>query len=124
MGAKKRRKGYCRDSPCATFEVRYNMQNKKLYLTLGIVILLIGVTAFVAGRMLNGQVGTVGLDGPNGGRVSISINEITPAPELPTTRADVTGSFVERKDNTIVVQAVSFAVGVGGVSSDAPMDEN
>ncbi|HZM20558.1 MAG TPA: hypothetical protein VFC02_02375 [Anaerolineales bacterium] len=100
------------------------MQNKKLYISFGLVILLIGIAAFVGGRMLNGTVGTVGLGGPNGGQVSISLNEITPAPELPATRADVTGQFVERKDNTIVVQAVSFAVGVGGVSGEAPMDEN
>ena len=100
------------------------MQNKRLYISFGLVILLIGIAAFVGGRMLNGTVGTVGLGGPNGGQVSISLNEITPAPELPATRADVTGQFVERKDNTIVVQAVSFAVGVGGVSGEAPMDEN
>ena len=100
------------------------MQNKKLYISFGLVILLIGIAAFVGGRMLNGTVGTVGLGGPNGGQVSISLNEITPAPELPATQPDVTGSFVERKDNTIVVQAVSFAVGVGGVSREAPMDEN
>jgi hypothetical protein len=100
------------------------MQNKKLYISLGLVILLIGVAAFVGGRMLNGSVGTVGLGGPNGGRVSISLNDITPAPELPTTKADITGLFVERKDNTLVVQAVTFSVGVGGVSNEAPMDEN
>lgn len=100
------------------------MQNKKLYISFGFVIILIGIAAFVAGRMLNGEVGTVGLGGPNGGQVSISLDDITPARELPATRADVTGSFVERKDNTIVVQAVSFTVGVGGVSGEAPMDEN
>ena len=100
------------------------MQNKKLYISFGLVILLIGVASFIAGRMINSNVRTVGLGGPNGGRVSISLNEITPAPELPATRADVTGSFVERKDNTIVVQAVSFTAGVGGVSSEVPMDEN
>jgi hypothetical protein len=100
------------------------MQNKKLYISLGITILLIGIAAFVAGRMINSNVGTVGLGGPNGGRVSISINEITPAPELPATQADVTGSFVERKDNTLVVQAVTFGTGVGGISGDSPMDEN
>jgi len=100
------------------------MQNKKLYITFGLAILLIGVAAFVGGRMLNGQIGTVGLGGPNGGRVSISLNDITPAPELPSTKADITGSFVERKDNTLIVQAVSFAVGVGGVSGESPMDEN
>ena len=100
------------------------MQNKKLYIFLGITILLVGVAAFVAGRMLTGKVGPVGLGGPNGGRVSISINDITPAPELPVTQADVTGLFVERTDNTIVVQAVTFGMGVGGVSGDSPMDEN
>ena len=95
-----------------------NMQNKKLYVSLGIAILLVGAAAFVAGRMFNGKVGIVGLGGPNGGRVSISLDDITPAPELPNARADVTGLFLERRDNTIVVQAVSFGAGVAGVSGD------
>lgn len=100
------------------------MQNKKLYILLGFAILLVGAAAFIAGRMINGNVGTVGLGGPNGGRVSISLNDITPALELPNAKADITGSFVERKDNTIIVQAVSFGVGAGGVSGDSPLDEN
>ena len=100
------------------------MQNKKLYIGFGFAILLIGIAAFVAGRMLNGEVGIVSLGGPNGGQVSISIEDITPAPELPATRADVTGSFVERKDNTLVVQAVTFGTGVGGVAADSPLGEN
>ena len=100
------------------------MQNKKLFISLGIAILLIGIAAFVGGRMLNGSIGIVRLGGPNAGQVSISINEITPAPELPATQADVTGSFVERNDNAIVVQAVTFGTGVGGVANDSPMDEN
>ena len=100
------------------------MQNKKLYITPGFAILLIGIAAFIGGRMLNGSVGNVPLGGPNGQSVFISIDEITPAPELPATKADVTGLFVERKDNTIVVQAVSFSVGVGGIAGEAPMDEN
>lgn len=100
------------------------MRNKKLYIIFGVVILLIGTAAFVAGRMLNGKVGSVGLGGPNGGRVTISMDEITPAPELPSTKADITGTFMERKDNTIVVQANSFGSGVGGVSGNSPMDEN
>jgi hypothetical protein len=100
------------------------MQNKKLYISLGIIVLVIGAAAFIAGRMINENVGTVGLGGPNGGRVSISLNDITPAPELPTTKADITGTFVERKDNTIIVRAVSFGMGVGGVSGDSPLDEN
>jgi hypothetical protein len=100
------------------------MQNKKLYISLGIAILLIGISAFVAGRMLNGEVGIVGLGGPIAGRVSISLDDITPAPELPVTKADVTGLFVERKDKTIVVHDVSFGGGVGGLSGDSPLDEN
>ena len=100
------------------------MRKTKLYVSLGVAILLIGIAAFVAGRMLNGNAGTVGLGGPNSGQVSISINDITPAPELPATPADVTGSFVERKDNAITVQAVTFGTGVGGVAADSPMDEN
>lgn len=100
------------------------MQNKKLYIGLGLAVLLIGIAAFIAGRMINSNVGIVGLGGPNGGRVSISLNEITPAPQLPTTQADVTGLFVERNDNAIVVQAVTFGTGVGGVANDSPMDEN
>jgi hypothetical protein len=100
------------------------MQNKKLYINLGLAILLVGIAAFVAGRMLNGNIGIVSLGGPNGGRVSISIDDITPAPELPATPADVTGVFVERKDNTIVMQSVSFGMGVGGISGEAPMDED
>jgi hypothetical protein len=100
------------------------MQNKKLYVILGVVLLLVGAAAFVAGRMINGKVGIVGLGGPNGGRVSISLEDITPAPELPGAKADITGLFVERKDNTVVVQAVSFGTRVGGVSGDSPLDEN
>jgi hypothetical protein len=100
------------------------MQNKRPYVILGLVILLIGVAAFTAGRMLNGRVGNVGLGGPNGGGVSISLDDITPAPQLPVTMADVTGLFIERKDNIIFVQAVTFGAGVGGVTGDSPMDEN
>jgi hypothetical protein len=100
------------------------MQNKKRYITLGAVILLVGAAAFSAGRMLNARVGTVGLGGPFGGRVSISLNDITPAPELPATRAEINGSFVERKDNTIVILAFTFDSGVGGIAGDAPLDEN
>ena len=100
------------------------MRNKRTYITLGLIVIIIGIAAFVAGRMLNANIGTVGLGGPNGERVSISIDEITPAPELPATKGDITGTFVERKDNTIIVQAVTFGQGVGGVSGDSPIDEN
>ena len=100
------------------------MKNKKLYFTLGMAILLVSIAAFVAGRMLNGNIGTVGLGGPNAGQVFISIDEITPAPELPGTRADITGMFIDRKDNTVTVQAITFGAGVGGVSNDSPVDQD
>lgn len=87
-------------------------------------ILLVGAAAFIGGMMLNGRIGPLGWGEFNPGQVSISINEITPAPQLPTIQADVTGLFVERNDNTIIVQAVTFGMGVGGVANDSPMDEN
>jgi hypothetical protein len=100
------------------------MQNKRVYFILGVVIILVSAAAFIAGRMISGNVGTVRLGGPYGGRVSISLNDITPAPELPGTKADITGSFVERRDNTIMVQAVSFGMGFGGISGDSPMNDD
>ena len=100
------------------------MQSRRLYLLFCIAVILLGSAAFIAGRLFNGKIGIVRLGGPNGGRVSISIDDITPAPELPKTKADVTGLFLERKDNTIVVQANSFGSSLGGISGDSPMDEN
>ena len=99
------------------------MQNKKFYIVFGLVILLIGIAAFVGGRMVNGKIGFVALGGPNEGRVSISINDITPAPELPIMDPDIRGVFVEMKDNMIVVQAYSFEAGVAGLSGDTPIGE-
>jgi hypothetical protein len=100
------------------------MQNKKLYIGLGITILLVGAAAFIGGRMLNSEVRPAGLGGANSGRVSISLDDSTPAPELPTTAPEITGLFVERKDNTVIVQAVSFDEGVGGILENSPMDAN
>jgi hypothetical protein len=101
------------------------MQNKRLYVTLGVVILFVGTAAFLAGTMFHREASPVSLDSPpREGQFSISSNDVTPAPELPTTKADITGTFVERKDNTIIVWAVSFGMGVGGVSGDSPLDEN
>jgi len=89
------------------------MQNKKLIVGLSILVVLVGVAAFIGGRFLNGRVGPLGLGG-NGGMVSISV-QVTPAPELPTTQPEVIGSFVERKDKTIVIQSVSLNAGQGGM---------
>jgi len=91
------------------------MQNKKMIVGLGILIVFVGVAAFVGGRLLNQRVGPMGLGLPlgNGDIMSVSV-QVTPAPELPTTQPAVIGSFVERKDKTIVIQSVSLDAGKGG----------
>jgi hypothetical protein len=92
------------------------MQNKKAILIMGIIVLLVGAAAFVAGRMLNGNVGPLGLFGigGNGDMMSVQINVI-PAEELPKTRAEVVGLFVERQDNTIIVSSIPLKSGAGGM---------
>jgi len=92
------------------------MQNKKLFGILGILIVVVGAAAFIGGRMLNGKVGPLGLGMPmgDGGMVSISV-QVTPAPELPTTEPETRGLFVERKDNSIFVSALSMEAGGKGV---------
>ena len=91
------------------------MQNKKMIVGLGILIVLVGVAAFIGGRLLNQRVGPMGRGLPmgNGDIMSVSV-QVTPAPELPTTQPAVIGSFVERKDKTIVIQSVSLDAGKGG----------
>jgi hypothetical protein len=92
------------------------MQNKKMIVGFGILILLVGAAAFIVGRMLNQKAGPLGFGMPmgNGDVMSISI-QITPAPELPTTQPEVLGLFVERKDNSITLSSVSMDKGGGGV---------
>jgi hypothetical protein len=91
------------------------MQNKRMILIMGVLVLLVGAAAFIGGRMLNQKVGPVGPGGPIGsGGGSFSIN-IIPAEELPKTLPEVTGLFVERKDRTIVIQSVSLKGGGGGM---------
>src|SRR5687768_8910095 len=93
------------------------MQNKKMILVFGVLVIVVGAAAFVGGRMLNQRAGPMGLGLPLGGNgqiMSISI-QITPAPELPTTQPELIGSFVERKDKTIFIQSVSMEAGKGGV---------
>lgn len=103
------------------------MQNKKLFIVFGIVVLLVGAAAFLAGRMLNAGTGPVGFFGrpvENADVNFISIDDIVPAPELPTTSPELTGLFVERKDNTVMVQEVSFDPGLGGILHDSQLDED
>ena len=92
------------------------MQNKKTILVFGILIVIVGAAAFIGGRMLNGNLGPLGLRIPMGGGgdvVTVSI-QMTPAPELPTSKPEVVGLFAERMDKTIVIQSVPMDAGQGG----------
>lgn len=91
------------------------MQNKKLYFILAVLVVVVAAAAFVGGRLLNGRAGPLGIfPMMGGGPVSFSIDMI-PAPELPKTEPETRGTFVERKDNTIVIQESSMEMGKGGV---------
>lgn len=77
-----------------------------MILVMGVLVLVVGATAFMAGRFLNQRISPVG-------SVSVSIN---PATELPATQPDATGPFIERRDNSIIVETKSLQTG-GAVSS-------
>src|SRR5688572_24147727 len=98
------------------------MQNKKMILVLGILILVVGATAFIAVRMFNIAVHPIHADGPVRGDAEFtfsSSNNITPAPELPTTRPEVIGFYLEMRDHTMIIRAVSFDPGIGGILGDS-----
>lgn len=83
------------------------MRNKRLIIIIAIAFMVVAITAFVGGRLLNGQAGPIGLFPAGGdGKISVSIKR-TPAPELPTTHADLTGLFISRSDNTLTLQSMS-----------------
>jgi hypothetical protein len=98
--------------------------NKKVFIGIGVVlgVALLAGAAFMAARMFGaaqpGGAGgpllpILGAGGPGGkGSFSMSI-QITPAPEIPQTQADVTGQVTEIKDNSIFVSSLS-AKGSGG----------
>jgi hypothetical protein len=91
--------------------------NKKPYFIMGVVVVMLGVAAFTAGRMLNRGISPLGLLGPADDGISI-----LPAQELPKTPPEVEGPIVERQDNIIFVETdqpvgdeVSGSpVGIGG----------
>ena len=78
------------------------MKNKKLYLGLGVIIIVTGIAAFIAGRMIHSSVGPLSLFGSMGEGDGISI---LPAEELPKTPREVEGIFVERQDNIIIIES-------------------
>ena len=76
------------------------MQNKKLFVILGILALVLGAAAFIGGGMLNRVVSPLfGLGGPQADGITI-----LPAEELPKTEPEAEGLFIERQDNIIIVQ--------------------
>lgn len=92
------------------------MQNKRMILIIAVLVLVIGAAAFVAGRMLNGNVSPLGMFGIGGkGDVMTVRVNLIPAKELPETRADVVGQFVKRQDNTIFVSSIPMKSGGGGM---------
>jgi len=93
------------------------MFTKKIAFVTGILILTVGVAAFIAGRMLNRGIEPIISNGSvEGPRFTFSLsNNITPAVELPTTPPEITGFYVETQDNTMIIQAVSFDPGIGGI---------
>jgi hypothetical protein len=92
------------------------MQNKRMFLVMGVLVLVVGAAAFIGGRMLNSNVGPLGLFGlrGKGDVMSFAINVI-PAEELPKTPPEAMGLFVERKDKMIVIQSFSLDAGGKGV---------
>ena len=80
------------------------MQNKRLIVILGILVLIVGAAAFIGGRFLNHGLGSAG---------SIAVT-IVPAMELPITSPEVTGPFIERRDNAMIVESKSLQAGGGG----------
>jgi hypothetical protein len=94
------------------------VQNKRLIFILGGFVLLVGGAAFLAGRLLNQQVGPAGPSGPPGSNTGSFAVQLLPAEELPKTQPEVTGQFLERKDNTIIVTSAPMETGGGGVVVD------
>jgi len=85
------------------------MKNKKLSLIMGILILLAGAAAFLAGKMLNNKINPLGLFGPFDDGITI-----LPAEELPETPPEAEGIFVGREDNIILIEADRPVEGASG----------
>ena len=84
------------------------LNHRKSYFILGITFMLIVTAAFIAGRFLNRRL-------ISSGSVSVTI---VPAVELPTTSPEATGAFVERQDNTLIIETESL--GANGVAVVSP----
>lgn len=83
------------------------MPNKKIIIVIALAFVVVAAAAFVGGRMLTNQAGSLGLipAGPDG-RISVRIQR-TPAPELPAATPELTGLFISRENNTILLQSMN-----------------
>jgi hypothetical protein len=92
------------------------MQNKRMILILGVLVVVVATAAFIGGRMLNGDVSPLGVFGIGGkGDVMTVRVNVIPAEELPKTPAEVVGLFVKRQDKTIFVSSIPMKSGAGGM---------
>lgn len=93
------------------------MPGKRLLLAVGFLVLLTGGAAFLGGRLLNQRMDPVALGAPFEGDFR---SMIVPAPELPVALPDVTGPFLERTDNRIMIETRSLEA--GGLMAASPAE--
>ena len=100
------------------------MQTKSLYLIFGFATFLVAIAAFIVGRFMIQHTGSSNKDLPmDVAEESVFVN-VNPAPELPTTHPELTGLFVQRQDNTIIVSSISLpAGGVYWAGAGLPEDD-
>jgi hypothetical protein len=102
-------------------KIEKKTNKKKVFTIVGAVagVIVIAAAAFIGGRFLNQRaspgIGLIQVGGAPGGGNAVSMSiEMIPAPELPTTAPEVSGTFTERKDNILYVQTFSMDMGSGG----------
>ncbi len=95
---------------------------KKIVIGIGAIlgVALVAGAVFMAVRLLNTKASAngpgmplAGLGGAGSGKVSIQI-QMTPAPELPSARADLTGQVTSIQDNSIFVAEMTKSSAGGG----------
>jgi hypothetical protein len=91
-------------------------KRKKGLIIAGVVVgvVVIAAAAFIGGRLFNQRFSPIGLVPMGGGGVVSMAIQFNPAPELPTSAPEVSGTFAERQNNTIYIQTFSMDTGSGG----------
>jgi hypothetical protein len=87
------------------------MLNKNFAAIITLTAVFIGMAAFIVGMLLTRRV-----------EPGISFRDLSsiliPAPELPGTAPQVTGPFIERQDNTLILESKSL--GADGLGASSP----